>query len=69
MWDSDSPDLEPKAGPPLYLTEIISKAIVKMKTGKAAGSSGIVIEMIRSAGKEIIYKPCKQNFQGHIPSD
>ena len=34
--------------------EMISKAIAKMKTGKAAGPSGIVIEMIRSAGKEII---------------
>ena len=33
---------------------MISKAIAKMKTGKAAGPSGIVIEMIRSAGKEII---------------
>ena len=56
MWNSDSlPDLDPKIGPPLYITEeIISKAIAKMKTGKAAGPSGIVIEMIRSAGKEII---------------
>ena len=33
---------------------MISKAIAKMKTGKAARPSGIVIEMIRSAGKEII---------------
>ena len=56
MWNSDSlPDLEKKIGPPLYITEeMISKAIAKMKTGKAAGPSGIVIEMIRSAGKEII---------------
>ena len=56
MWNSDSfPDLNPKIGPPLYMTEeMISKAIEKMKTGKAAGPSGIVIELIRSAGKEII---------------
>ena len=56
MWNSDSlPDLNPKIGPPLYITEdMISKAIAKMKTGKAAEPSGIVIEMIRSAGKEII---------------
>ena len=56
MWYSDSlPDLNPKIGPPLYITEeVISKAIAKMKTGKAAGPSGILIEMIRSAGKEII---------------
>ena len=56
MWNSDSlPDLNPKIGPPLYITEeMISVAIAKMKTGKAAGPSGIVIEMIRSSGKEII---------------
>ena len=56
MWYSDSlPDLNPKIGPPLYITEeVISKAIAKMKTGKAAVPSGILIEMIRSAGKEII---------------
>ena len=56
MRDSDSlPELEPKIGPLLDITEeIISKALVKMKTGKAAGQSGIVIEMIRSTGKEIV---------------
>ena len=56
MWYSDSlPDLNPKIGPPLYITEeVISKAIAKMKTDKATGPSGILIEMIRSAGKEII---------------
>ena len=56
LWDSESlPDLEPKIGPPLYRTEeMISRPIAKMKTGKAAGPSGIVIEMIRSAGKEIV---------------
>ena len=56
MWNSDSiPDLNPKIGRSLYITEeMISKAIAKMKTRKAAGSSGILIEMIRSASKEII---------------
>ena len=56
MWNSESlPDLEPKIGPPLYITEdMISKAIAKMKTGKAPGPSGIVIEIIRSTDKEII---------------
>ena len=35
-WNSDSlPYLYPKTGPPLYITEeMISKAIVKVKTGK-----------------------------------
>ena len=56
MWNSGSlADLNPKIGPPLYITqEMISKTIAKIKTGKAAGPSGIVIEMIRSTGKEII---------------
>ena len=56
MWNSEFlPDLNPKIGPPLYITEeMISKAIAKMKTGKVAEPSGIVIEIIRSAGKEII---------------
>ena len=75
MWNSDSlPDLDPKIGPPLYITEeIISKAIAKMKTGKAAGPSGIVIEMIRSAGKEIIKSITNLANriikEEHIPSD
>ena len=47
--------VEAKIGPPLYITEeMISKATAKMKTGKAAGPSGIRIRMIRSAGKKII---------------
>ena len=56
LWNIDSfPDLNPKTGPPLYITEkMTSKTIAKMKTGKAAGPSGIAIELIRSAGKEII---------------
>ena len=33
---------------------MISEAIAKMKTGKAAGPSGIVIEIIRLAYKELI---------------
>ena len=74
-WDSDSlPELEPKIGPPQYITEeMISKAIAKMKTGKAAGPSGIVIEMIRSAGTELI-KPITNLAnrivkESYIPSD
>ena len=56
MWDSDSiPNLEPKIGPPLYRTkEMISKAIPKMKTDKAARPSRRVTEMITSAGKEFV---------------
>ena len=44
-----------------------------MKTGKAAGPSGIVIEMIRSAGKEIIKSITnlvnRIIKEGHFPSD
>ena len=47
MWSSDSlPDLESKIGPPPYITEeMISEAIAKMKTDKAARPSGVVIEI------------------------
>ena len=68
------PDLNPKIGPPVYIIEeMISKAIAKMKTVKIAGPSGIVIEMIRSAGKEIIKSLAnlanKIIKEGCIPSD
>ena len=64
--------VEAKIGPPLYITEeMISKATAKMKTGKAARPSGIRIRMIRSAGKKSsnLLEPCKQNYQGCVPSD
>ena len=75
MWNSDSLlDLNPKIGPPFYITEeTILKAIAKMKTGKAPGPSRIVIEMIRSAGKETIKSItnlANRIFkEGSIPSD
>ena len=55
-WESDSlPQVEPISGPPIYITEeMVLNSIKKMKSGKAAGPSGIVIEMIRSAGEGII---------------
>ena len=51
-WDpehlSDEPPLE---GPAIPITiDMVKKAISKMKPGKAAGPSGIVVEMIRAAG-------------------
>ena len=48
LWDSDSlPDLEPKTGSPLYITEeMISKDNAKMKPGKAAEPSRMVISLI-----------------------
>ena len=38
-------------GPPIPITiDMVKKAISKMKSGKAAGPSGIVVEMIKAAG-------------------
>ena len=49
-WDpehvSDEPPLE---GPPITI-DMVKKAISKMKSGKAAGRSSVVVEMIRAAG-------------------
>lgn len=50
-WDSDSlQEVEPISGPPIFITEdMISKAIVKVRTAKAVRTPSIVIEMIRAA--------------------
>ena len=41
----------PLEGPPIPITiDIMKKAILKMKSGKAAGPSVIVVEMIKAAG-------------------
>ena len=34
--------------------DMVKKAISKMKSGKAAGPSGIVVEMIRAAGDTLV---------------
>ena len=45
---SDEPPVE---GPPIQIiTDMVKKAISQMKAGKAPGTSGIVVEMIRAAG-------------------
>ena len=51
-WDpehlSDEPPLK---GPLIPITiDMVKKAISKMKSDKAAGPSGVVVEMIRAAG-------------------
>ena len=44
-------DESPVEGPPIPITiDMVKKAISQMKAGKAPGSSGIVVEMIRAAG-------------------
>ena len=51
-WDPDHlSNKPPLKGPPIAITfDIMEKAISKMKSGKAAGKSGLVVEMIKAAG-------------------
>ena len=56
-WDPSHLDhQEPISGPPLFVSiDMVSKAVSKMKPGKAAGPSGIVAERLKAAGE-----PCLQ---------
>ena len=51
-WDADHlSDEPPLEGPPIPITlDMVKKALGKMSSGKAAGPSGIVVEMIHAAG-------------------
>ena len=51
-WDPDHlSNKPPLEGLPIPIAiDMVKKAISKMKSGKAAGSSGIVVEMIKAAG-------------------
>ena len=53
-WPSESlPDLPPIAGPPPPVTtKLVRDALKKMKSGKAAGPSGIIAEMLKASGDE-----------------
>ena len=55
-WNAASMSEEaPVEGPAIKITpEMVSKAISKMKSVKAAGPSGIIIEMIKAAGDGVI---------------
>ena len=49
-WNSDDLTADPVVSPSvLVTTEMVAKAITKMKNGKAAGSSGIVAEMLKAS--------------------
>ena len=52
-WDESAlPEAPPTAGPPPPITDkMVIKALGKMKCGKAAGPSGIIVEMLKAAGK------------------
>jgi len=48
------PEIPPTQGPPIHVTvKMIVHAVAKMKSGKAAGPSGIIVEMVRAAGPDI----------------
>ena len=50
-WNSNNLTANSVAGPPILITvDMVSKAIAKMKPGKAAGPSGVVAEMLKAAG-------------------
>ena len=50
-WNPEDLTADPVVGPPIHIdVEMVVKAIIKMKTGKAAGPSGIVAEMLKASG-------------------
>ena len=50
-WNPENLDADPVVGPPIHIdVEMVVKAITKMETGKAAGPSGIVAEMLKASG-------------------
>ena len=51
FWNPGDLTADPVVGPPIHIdVEMVVKAITKMKTGKAAGPSGIVAEMLKASG-------------------
>ena len=55
-WDSSTlSEEQPLQGPPIRITtEMVSKALTKMKKGHGAGPSGLNVEMILAGGNDII---------------
>ena len=53
-WDENSlPDAPPVIGPaPPITDDMVIKALKKMKSGKASSPSGIIVEMLKAAGKK-----------------
>ena len=74
-WESDLlPEVAPVEGPPpLVMKDLIRKALRKMKCGKAAGPSGIIVEMLKAAGEvgiELLTELTEVVFcNGVIPTD
>ena len=74
-WDENAlPEAPPVLGPPPPITDkMVTKALGKMKSGKAAGPSGIIVEMLKAAGntgiiflRELITSVM---IHGKIPAD
>ena len=74
-WDKGAlPDAPPVEGPPPPITDkMVTKALAKMKSGKSAGPSGIIVEMLKAVGskgidflRELIISVVKH---GKIPED
>ena len=53
-WDEGAlPDAPLVEGPPPPITDkMVAKALAKMKSGKSAGPSGIIVEMLKAAGSK-----------------
>ena len=74
-WPRDKlPNIDPVVGdPPTVTTEMIRSALSKMKSGKAAGPSGITAEMLKATGDEgiqLMKELCQLVVNGKgIPSE
>lgn len=72
-WDPEHlTDESPLEGPPVpIIIDMVKKAISKMKLGKAAGPSGIVVEMIRAAGDTAVSMIIASSIvrDGKVPTD
>ena len=74
-WDPDHLSYQPPVEcPPILITiDMVKKAILQMKAGKASGPSGIVVEMIRAAGNMGAFMICDLVaaiiHDGKVPSD
>ena len=74
-WDSEHLiESPPKEGPPVWIVrEWVVKALGKMKKGKAAGPSGVVVEMLRAAGDaavDLLHSLANEIVKaGRMPSD
>ena len=55
-WDKGAlPDAPPVENPPPPITgKMVTKALAKMKSGKAAGPSGIIVDMLKPQAAKVL---------------